>query len=177
MATAICVFSCSFRTAFLFHNNSLKVEIYAVMNSWVILGCIHQTGIRCVSHSEMSVRKIGSKQKVKLSRASWPPELSGPEAPLNLVIAESHFGVWQRMSRCQSSACGAEWGKGASPLCFMQMKLRWLSAMQQPMPINSLCVKLYSYISPMFCVLFVCINVACTLFASVCAHECVYKFH
>lgn len=107
------------------------------LHSWVILGCIHQTGIRCGSHSETSVRKIGSKQKVKLSRALQPLEASGPAAPFEFGYSRVAFSA----SGCARAAANhppveQSEGKGASPLCFMQMKRWWLSAMTQPMPIN-----------------------------------------
>jgi len=98
----------------------------------------------------VTFRNASQKNKIKLdpsTRWNWvelcgPRSHRGPAALWNSVIAESYFSVWLRTSCCQSSCCGAERGEGASPLCFMQMMQRWLSSMQQPMPIykHSVCV-------------------------------------
>ena len=81
-------------------------------------------------------------------------------------------------------------GKGASPLCFMQMKRGWLSAMTQPVPINkqrcpcvdawvwgwSATVAAFIYIWWRVYVLFVCVYVLCTSFAYLCAFLCVLRY-
>lgn len=98
---------------------------------------MHLSNWNCGSHSEMPVKikldppKRWNRLELCSSWSCW-----GPAPSLNSAVAESHFRVWLCTSHCQSFSREAEQGKGALPLCFMQMKHLWLSAMQQPIAIN-----------------------------------------